>query len=159
MSRLRISSAPEIAERLASGPEPRWLIRGLWPAGSYGIVASQPKAGKSFLAEDLAVSTASGGSFLGRYPIDDPGGVLILLDEDSERSVLRRLHSIVAAKGGTVANDLAQLRLSTVPIDLSSDPDMEELRGELTEHAARLVIIDPLYVAAAGSKGSDLYDM
>ena len=31
-----------------------WLIRGLWPADAYGIIAAESKAGKTWLALDLA---------------------------------------------------------------------------------------------------------
>jgi AAA domain len=159
MSRLRIRGVPAIAEELARGPEPRWLIRGLWPAGSYGIVASPPKAGKSWLAYDLAVSVASASPFLGSLPIDDPGGVLFLAGEDGERSALRRLAAIVSARGGSIEADLAAVRLCTTPILLAREADLAELRAELEQDPPTLVVLDPLYVAAAGAKGGDLYAM
>ena len=51
----------------AAGPR-RWLIRGIWPAGAYGVHAAEPKAGKTWNALDLAVSVASGTPWLGRHP-------------------------------------------------------------------------------------------
>jgi hypothetical protein len=159
MNRLRIRDLPAIAEELASGPEARWLIRGLWPAGAYGILASPPKAGKSWVAHDLAVSVATGTHFLERFAIDDPGAVLFLAGEDNERLALRRLAAIATGRRESVVSALADVRLCTVPLLLTSEADLAELRAELEEHPPRLVILDPLYVAAAGAKGGDLYAM
>jgi len=44
-----------------------WLIRGLWPADAYGIIAAESKAGKTWLALDLAVSAVCGVPFLGQF--------------------------------------------------------------------------------------------
>src|SRR6266699_3516369 len=47
--------------------QPRdWLVEGLWPQRAVGFIGGQPKAGKSWLALDLAISVATGTQFLGR---------------------------------------------------------------------------------------------
>ena len=50
----------EVRDWLTMDAEPMldcgWLIRGLWPADAYGIIAAESKAGKTWLALDLAVS-------------------------------------------------------------------------------------------------------
>jgi AAA domain len=38
----------------------RWLIRGIWPDGDYGVRAAEMKAGKTWDTLDLGVSVASG---------------------------------------------------------------------------------------------------
>lgn len=40
--------------------EPQWLVQDLWGAGAVGIIGGTPKACKSMLGLDLAVSVASG---------------------------------------------------------------------------------------------------
>lgn len=47
-----------------------------YPVLTYGSVVmliAPPKAGKSFVAVELAWAVASGGSFFGKYPVDEPG--------------------------------------------------------------------------------------
>lgn len=54
------------------------------------ILASAPKAGKSWLALQLAVTAANGGSFLGRIPVT-ARPVMYLALEDGPRRLLNRL--------------------------------------------------------------------
>jgi hypothetical protein len=42
---------------------------------------------------------------------------------------------------------------------LAQRAHLEEVRLEVKAHPPRLIIVDPLYLAARGAKGSDLYDM
>src|SRR5665213_2495378 len=47
------------AEVDGRGPR-RWLVRGVFPAGDYGVHGAEPKAGKTWNALDLGVSVATG---------------------------------------------------------------------------------------------------
>jgi AAA domain-containing protein len=78
---LAISSYGEVAARVAAAGEPRWLVQGLWPADAYGVLAAQEKAGQTWAALDLAVSVATGQSWLDHFPCPSPGPVLIFLGE------------------------------------------------------------------------------
>lgn len=60
------------------------------------MLVGKPKAGKSFMALDLAVAVSSGGQFLGR--ICEQGDVLGLFLEDNERRIQRRLTSMIGAR-------------------------------------------------------------
>jgi hypothetical protein len=42
---------------------------------------------------------------------------------------------------------------------LAAPAQLEQVAAELAAHPARLVILDPLYLAAAGARGNDLYEM
>jgi RecA-family ATPase len=48
-----------------------WLVAQLLPSGGFSLLAGKPKAGKSALAQCLALVVARGESFLGRA--DDQG--------------------------------------------------------------------------------------
>jgi len=140
----------------AAGPR-RYLVRGVWPAGSYGVHAAEMKAQKTWNALDLAVSVASGTSWLGAFPIDDPGPVLVFAGEGGEAAIVRRLRAICASRGLT-AETLPIVVCSRAP-HLSDVEHLGLVAEQLTATRPRLVILDPLYLAARGASGSDLYAM
>jgi hypothetical protein len=134
-----------------------WLIRGLWPADAYGVHASEPKAGKSWNALDLAVSVASGTPWLGHFPIDRTGPALLFLGEGGEGAALRRLDAIAAAK---------MLRPDELPVAISERvPHLGdywhrvELSAAVERYAPVLVVLDPFYLAARGARSGDVYAM
>jgi hypothetical protein len=144
------------AEVDARGPR-RWLIRGVWPAGDYGVHGAEPKAGKTWNAADLAVSVASGTPWLGAYPIDTPGPVILFAGEGGEGNVVRRLRAVAKARG-LVAEDLDIYVCTRVPH--LYDPGHLVILERRVEHIhPALVILDPFYLAARGANGADLYAM
>jgi hypothetical protein len=159
---LAISSYGEVSARVAAAGEPRWLIQGLWPADAYGVLAAQEKAGKTWAALDLAVSVATGQPWLDHYACPTPGPVLAFLGEGGERATVRRIEAIATSKG-VDPNQLAdRLRLCfRVPrlAAASAGSELTAIQTELAAHPAALVVLDPLYLAAAGASGANLYDM
>jgi hypothetical protein len=159
---LAISSYGEVAARVAAAGEPRWLIQGLWPADAYGVLAAQEKAGRARAALDLAVSVASGRPWLGHFACPTPGPVLIFLGEGGERATVRRIQAIATAKGVDPDQLADQLRLCfRVPrlAAAGAGSELAAIQAELAAHPAALVVLDPLYLAAAGASGANLYDM
>jgi len=69
-------------------PEPTWAIPGLLPVG-LTILAGRPKAGKSWLALQIAKAKAEGGEVLGERV--QPGKVLYLALEDHPRRLRARM--------------------------------------------------------------------
>jgi AAA domain len=159
---LAISSYGEVAARVAAAGEPRWLIQGLWPADAYGVLAAQEKAGKTWAALDLAVSVATGRPWLDHFPCPNPGPVLVFLGEGGERATVRRVEAIASSKGVDPDQLADQLRLCFRVPRLAAPgagSELAAIQAELAEHPAALVVLDPLYLAAAGASGSNLYDM
>lgn len=154
---LRFLAVAELRKLVASRGKPTWLFRGLWPGDAYGVIAAEDKVGKTWVAVDAAVSVASGTSWLGRFPCDSPGPVLLLAGEGGERGILRRLDAVAASRGLTL-DDLPIRVLLRVP-HLTNTKHMAEVRAELETHPARYVTLDPLYLAARGANGNDLYAM
>src|SRR6266487_1730786 len=150
---LVIEDLADVAARVDAAGPPAWLIEGLWPADAYGVLAAEDKAGKTWAALDLAISVAAGHPWFGRFACPIPGRVLVFLGEGGERSIVRRLRAISAHK----AVDLDQLAAEP---KLRDGGDLAELEAELGQRPARLVILDPLYLAAAGqANGGNLYEM
>ena len=159
---LAISSYGEVAARVAAAGEPRWLIQGLWPADAYGVLAAQEKAGKTWAALDLAVSVATGRPWLDHFACPSPGPVLVFLGEGGERATVRRIEAIATSKGVDPDQLADQLRLCFRVPRLAAPGaggELAAIQAELEAHPAALVVLDPLYLAAAGASGSNLYDM
>jgi hypothetical protein len=159
---LAISTYGEVAARVAAAGEPCWLIQGLWPADAYGVLAAQEKAGKTWAALDLAVSVATGRPWLDHFPCPSPGPVLVFLGEGGERATVRRIEAIAAAKGIDPDQLADRLRLCFRVPRLAAPgagSELAAIQAELQAHPAALVVLDPLYLAAAGASGSNLYDM
>jgi AAA domain len=159
LSELAISSFGEVATRVAAAGEPRWLIRGLWPADAYGVLAAQEKAGKTWAALDLAVSVATGRPWLDHFACPSPGPVLVLLGEGGERATVRRIEAIATANGIDPDQLADHLRLCfRVPrlATPGAGSELAAIQAELAAHHAALVVLDPLYLAAAGASGANL---
>lgn len=144
------------AQVAAAGPR-KWLIRGLWPAGTYGVHAAEQKAGKTWNALDLAVSVASNTPWLGHFAIDDPGPAVIFAGEGGPSGLMRRIDAIAA--GRKVDPDELQIAICTRAPHLADVGDLHQFAGALQTYKPRLVVLDPLYLAARGANLADLYAM
>lgn len=154
---LEFATLAELCARVdAAGPR-RWLIRGIWPGGAYGVHAADMKAQKTWNALDLAVSTASGTDWLGAYPVDDKGPVVIFAGEGGEASIVRRIRAICASRG-LQAEDLP-ITICTRAPHLGDAGHMLAFATHLQAVRPRLAVLDPLYLSLAGADGKDLYAM
>jgi hypothetical protein len=121
----------------------QWLIQDLWTAQAVGIIGGPPKACKTWLALDLAVSVASGSPCLGRFPVPSSGPVLLYAGEDSAVSLRFRLESLARARG----LDFAQLEVGVITTDtlrLDLPRDQERFQATLVRHRPQLLVLDPL---------------
>jgi len=159
---LTISSYGDLMSSIAS--EPGWLVEGFWTRESHGIVAGEPKAFKSIMTLDLAISIASGQPFLGHFPVYHPGPVLIVQNENSDWIMKDRVHKIITHKGltGKVKQkkhrELEVTFPPTLPIHFINQQGFQfgdPIHCEIVEKAIRevepvLVIFDPLYLMFEG---------
>lgn len=147
--------------------DPGWVIRDFWMRRSHGIIAGEPKTFKSTIALDMAVSIASGQPLWDRFPVEDPGPVLIIQNENAEWIMKDRLEKIINSKGlvGKVATTKSGLSVTfppTLPLYFVnnygynfSDPlHREQLEGTIEELQPSLVMFDPLYLMFDGEINS-----
>lgn len=154
---LRFESIGDLAARVdAMGPR-RYLIRGLWPAGQYGVLSAEAKAQKTWTGGDMAVSVASGQPFLGHFPVDTSGPVVLFAGEGGEGNVLRRLRALAAARG--VEATALPIRVCCRSPHLSDDAHVRELRAELATTRPVLAILDPLYLSLGNVNTANLAEM
>lgn len=154
---LQFLSMKELRARVdAAGPR-RFLLRGYWPAGDYGVHAGDAKAQKSWNTVDAMVSIAAGQPWLGAIPVDLDGPVLWFAGEGGEADLLRRIDAVCASRG-IIADDLPIIICARVP-HLSNAVHLGLMAEQLDKLRPVMSALDPLYLAARGAKGSDLYAM
>lgn len=132
----------------------KWVVPDILPEG-VTLFAGKPKMGKSWLALNLAIATATGGRALGRIQVE-PGDVLYLALEDNERRLQSRMTKLL--QGGRVPErlDLAieWQRMGDDALGLSW------LVGWIEAHPdRRLIVIDTLAkVRPQMGKSSSVYE-
>src|SRR5581483_2503203 len=158
-NQLRAFDLVELLETVEAEGRVSWLVEGLRPEDAYGVLGAEDKAGKTWAIDDLAVSVASGTPWLGRFRCPVAGPVLMLHGEGGKRNLVRRLEAIARSKGLHLADLAGSIRAVIAVPRLRREADLAQIRSELERHPSRLVTCDPLYLAAAGARGSDLYEM
>jgi len=122
--------------------EPSWLVDGLWLEQGVGFLGGHPKACKSWLALDIALSVASRTPVAGHYAVPRGGGVLVFTAEDSPPMVRARFCGMAAAR---------QVALEDVPIHLvlqnslrlESHEDQARLLATVERLRPALLVLDP----------------
>lgn len=155
---LEVLDVSDLLDRVETAGPPSWLIEGLWPADAYGVIGAEDKAGKTWATLDLAVSVASGTPWLGHFP-SCSGPVVMFLGEGGMRNFHRRLGAVCESKGIRILDLQGRLRICLRVPRLREGAELEAVAAELEAHPATLATMDPFYLAAAGARGSDLYEM
>jgi hypothetical protein len=154
---LRVRPIREVLAAVAALGSRPWLIRGLWPGDSYGVLGGEDKSGKTWAQLDLAVSVAGGVPFLDRFDCPNPGPVTLFLGEGGMASMVRRLEAVCQHKGLVLAD--LPLRLEFRAPNLTRQEHLKFIAKELANHPPRLVGLDPLYLMTGGRSGSNLNEM
>ena len=115
------------------------LIEGLLPDRSLFLLSGKPKAGKSFLALDMAYAVRQGAAVFGKYKVNRPGPVVYLGMEDGKYEIANRLLARGRKKGDA---DDTGLILCSERFVLSDAERMDVLRRQLEEIAPSLLIVD-----------------
>jgi hypothetical protein len=93
-------------------PRREWAVEGVWAEGTSGVIAGPPKAGKSTLSLELAISLTTGRPFLGleQFPVSAPtASVTYVQAENSDQRVRRDLDLILGARGLGYMEDVEDL--------------------------------------------------
>jgi hypothetical protein len=103
---------------------PGWLVGGIWSSEAHGMVAGEEKTYKSMIAQDLAVSIATGTNFLNHFPVP----------EDKVGPVVYATGGEPCVHGaGSIPKDLpvSQLELKQRPVaEGSTSPRDQQQPGE-----------------------------
>ena len=145
-----------------------WLVKGFWGRRSHGIVAGMPKCFKSTLVHDLIISVASGQSFLGRFPVLDPGPVIVVQNENADYIMKDRTEKIILNRGlvGEVEKitpkklhvefppDLPITFINQQGFTLTNEDHRRQIESLVKEIKPVLVVFDPLYLMFDGDLNS-----
>lgn len=140
--------------------QPGWMIEGVWQRNSHGMIAGEPKTYKSVIATDMAVSVASGRPFLGKYPVNNPGPVMYIQEENSPWLVKDRITKIAHTRGllngsaemnGSILSvkmppELPMYFLNNMGFDFTNEEDRSFLEESIQQVNPVLIIFDPLYL-------------
>ena len=122
--------------------EGRWLIQSLWGKSSVGFLGAPPKSKKSWLAVEMAISIASGRDCLDKFPVLNPGRVLIYVAEGSLPDLRGRIEAICAYR--QIAIDTLELKIITSSwLRLDVLEDQKRMAQTIATHQAVFVVLDP----------------
>jgi hypothetical protein len=161
LERLRPQPAPPAAAQSVTAvelvrrdlPATVWVVEGLLPQGAT-ILAGRPKGGKSWLALQIALAVAAGGSLPGGHAVA-AGEVLYLALEDTQQRLKARLERMLAALAMPAP---AGLSLVTTWRRLE-EGGRDDLLAWLGQHAgARLVVVDTLAMLRSRGRGRGYQD-
>ncbi len=138
-----------------------WLVLGVIERGSNGFVAAPPKGAKSFVTSDLAISLATGSSWLD-FPIPVPVRVGLVSREDNPHLTAWRLRSLMSGKGLTVVqqqmlekNLYVNTRAQTPGLMLDNEEEMNELLAAIKAKRLEFVILDVFNVLHAADENDN----
>jgi hypothetical protein len=121
----------------------RWLVQQLWGDSSVGVIGGAPKCSKTWLGLDLALSVATGTACLGKYPVPEPGPVLVYLAEDALPVLRERVEGMARHRGLDLSG--VEIHVITAPIlRLDRDPHRTRLFATARRFRPRLLLLDPL---------------
>jgi hypothetical protein len=115
-----------------SEEELSWVVEGLCSTAGLSLLAGKPKAGKTTLAADLALSVSRGRPWLGRET--QQGTVWLLALEEHPIALKQRLR----AMGATEADPICWATVAPRPLA----PALEE---QMAESPPALIIVDTLF--------------
>lgn len=140
-----------IIDFLEGPSEIEWIIDGLIPRGSVGIIAGESGVGKSWFVLDLALSIATGQNWLGRF--ETQKSKVLIVDEENKDVLLRNRLKRFMYKYAEVTNENLQFMVG-LGVDITpvkhikkgfvESGDYKDFKDFLQEHKPDLMIIDSL---------------
>lgn len=139
-------------DQLAAMPPPKWQIRGIFQQRSLVILWGQPNAGKSFLALDWGLSTATGTPWLGR---EVHQGAVVYIAAEGVSGIAKRClrwcdyHKMESPRNFGIIPEAFALIQNDELKSLA-----ESIRDQMAERPA-LIVIDTLNRNLGGSESSE----
>ena len=153
-------------------PPVEWLIEGWWVHGAKGLITGLPKARKSTIALEMAVSITHGVPFLDLYDVKQPPVPVLFIQEELDESEAQQILNAILVERGIRWYEQDQFSyeagwhdprdyvdhypewipqelhlMSNGRFNLTSPADMNFLAGQIEEHKYKYVFIDPLFLS------------
>jgi hypothetical protein len=142
------------AEEIVSQPPPTWLIEGLIVEDSLAVLYGPPGVGKSFVAQEWALSVASGRQSLGR---DVRQGDVAYVYAEGGGGMPLRLRAWREDRGGLPLGFFGLPQ----PVDMTNGEEVEALIDDMhdAEIKPALIVIDTLARCFGGGNENVQQDM
>jgi hypothetical protein len=134
--------------------EPDWLIPAFLERGDRLILTAGEGHGKSTLLRQLAVQAAAGIHPFTGDPMP-PVRVLLVDLENSERQTRRKLRPLRVRAGGHLTAGHMAVTCRIDGLDLANDTDLAWLDRAITQTAAQLLVVGPIYKMATGNPNDE----
>mgnify|MGYP003135443262 CR=1 FL=1 len=148
-----------------------WLIEGVLPTGTAGMVSSFGGVGKSYLLMDACIRIAAGPGITGQYAfggkVAQSGRVVMITAEDSRRAVHRRIDQIIQEpEKQKIANNLHLVSLvdagghvaflKVVNGQYTMTPAWSQLCDQIARFDdVKLIVLDPLQTLVTADINAD----
>lgn len=126
-----------------------WLVKGVVPADSIGVVFGGSGTFKSFIALDLALHVAHGLPWLGRRTTEGP---VLYIAAEGGRGVWKRIDAWHRAR--KLRYQDAPMHVVPVPVDLGQDALRVQERAKQAGTTPAFVVIDTLSQTYSGEENS-----
>lgn len=127
-----------LAELYAKNLPVRWLVRDLIPLDAITAITGDSNSFKSFITQSLAACVANGEAFLGQFPVETTGPVLIVDEENSQTLLQKRFRDL-----GVPENSGIRF-LSFQGFRADSEKSIRRLKQVVDAVKPSLVILDSL---------------
>jgi putative DNA primase/helicase len=149
----------EMRDFLDRAPEEiDWLVEGLIPVRTRGLMVADGKVGKSPLSLDLALALASGSAWLG-HVVPKRRRVAVISREDAPQETARRLKLLSAGTAARAEYNWGQIWLNTMDqsplFHLDNFEHVDPLIKELQMEQFDLVIFDVLRNLHSGDENDN----
>lgn len=134
----------------------KWQIQGKMPSDWYGALAAKYGVGKTMVFVDLAVSTISGGKWLGAWPVGQ-GRVMLVYPEGDRYEYAHRIEAVARHKGVKVPRGMIHSCLR--PPRLGNTEVIKKIREDVEAVQPALVLFDSFYLSQGSVSGRVLSEM
>jgi hypothetical protein len=134
-----------------------FLISGILVARQPCIMAGPQKSLKTSLLVDLGISLATGGHFLGRFPVTRPARVALMTGESGLGTLQETARRIAYAAGKHLAEIDGLLFSEHLP-RFGNYEHETALEKFIVDNALEVLAIDPAYLAMPGDRPENLFE-
>ena len=137
---LPVTKVSDLAEPVE---KPIWLIQHLWLNEGAGIIGGPAKGYKTWYGLEMCVAIASGMPCLKRFPVLDPGPVLVYLAEDALPQLRKRVEGLCRYHGIEISSLMMHV-ITSPALRLDQEADQKALMNTVALLKPKVILLDPL---------------